>query len=111
MSPPAGSRPKTLTFITSNANKLAEVKAILLSHSNPADTTESSASQQARDAKVELELELKSQSLELVEIQAGSVEEVARDKCVRAAEMVRVFFYLVLVSFLGYFFLLSFFGG
>jgi len=54
-------RPKTLNFITGNKNKLAEVKAIL--------------------GEV---VELQSKSLELIEIQ-GTSEEIARDKCRRAA--------------------------
>ena len=56
--------PKHLNFITGNANKLAEVRAIL------GDT-----------------IELRSQSLDLLEIQ-GTVEEVSIDKCRRAAEAV-----------------------
>jgi inosine/xanthosine triphosphate pyrophosphatase family protein len=56
--------PSELNFITGNANKLAEVKAIL------GDT-----------------VALKNQSLDLVEIQ-GTVEEVSIDKCKRAAEIV-----------------------
>lgn len=58
--------PKELNFITGNANKLAEVKAIL------ADSG----------------VELRNQSVDLVEIQ-GTVEEVTLDKCRRAAEHVR----------------------
>ena len=53
--------PRELNFITGNANKLAEVRAIL------GDT-----------------VVLKNQSLDLVEIQ-----EVSTDKCKRAAEIVR----------------------
>ncbi|OCK98161.1 inosine triphosphate pyrophosphatase [Cenococcum geophilum 1.58] len=56
--------PKHLNFITGNANKLAEVRAIL------GDT-----------------IELRSQSLDLLEMQ-GTVEEVSIDKCRRAAEAV-----------------------
>lgn len=56
--------PKHLNFITGNANKLAEVRAIL------GDT-----------------IELRSQNLDLLEIQ-GTVEEVSIDKCQRAAETV-----------------------
>jgi inosine triphosphate pyrophosphatase len=56
--------PSELNFITGNANKLAEVKAIL------GDT-----------------VQLKNQSLDLLEIQ-GTIEEVSRDKCQRAAEIV-----------------------
>lgn len=71
MSPPSTdrptTRPKTLTFITSNANKLSEVRAILGSAAA---------------------VDLQSQSLDLVEMQGGGVEEIARDKCRRAAEMV-----------------------
>lgn len=57
--------PKELNFITGNANKLAEVKAIL------ADSG----------------VDLRSQSVDLLEIQ-GTVEEVTLDKCKRAAEQV-----------------------
>jgi len=56
--------PKELNFITGNANKLAEVRAILGD-----------------------EVELKNQSLDLLEIQ-GTIEEVSKDKCRRAAELV-----------------------
>ncbi|KAG9247870.1 inosine triphosphate pyrophosphatase-like protein [Calycina marina] len=56
--------PKQLNFITGNKNKLIEVKAIL------GDT-----------------VDLKSQALELVEIQ-GTINEVSADKCRRAAEAV-----------------------
>lgn len=57
--------PNELNFITGNKNKLAEVQAIL--------------------AGV---IDLKSQSLDLPEIQ-GTIEEVSKDKCRRAAEIVR----------------------
>ncbi|KAF2095173.1 inosine triphosphate pyrophosphatase [Rhizodiscina lignyota] len=57
--------PKELNFITGNKNKLIEVQAIL-----------------------EGIVELKSQSLDLDEIQ-GTVEEVTIDKCKRAAESVQ----------------------
>lgn len=56
--------PKTLNFITGNSNKLAEVQAIL---GNAVD--------------------LKNQSLDLIEIQ-GTIEEVSTDKCRRAAHLV-----------------------
>jgi len=56
--------PKELNFITGNKNKLTEVQAIL------GET-----------------VDLKSQSLDLVEIQ-GTIEEVVGDKCRRAAERV-----------------------
>jgi hypothetical protein len=55
-----------LTFITSNKNKLSEVQTIL-----------------GNDVPVELQ----NQSVDIVEIQ-GSIEEVARDKCRRASELV-----------------------
>ncbi|QIW99007.1 hypothetical protein AMS68_004525 [Peltaster fructicola] len=58
--------PKELNFITGNANKLAEVQAIL--SSTP--------------------VKLQSQALDLLEIQ-GTIEEISRDKCVRAAEQVK----------------------
>lgn len=57
--------PTELNFITSNANKLAEVKAILGGI-----------------------VPLKSRSLDLVEIQ-GTIEEISKDKCSRAAAAVR----------------------
>jgi inosine triphosphate pyrophosphatase len=64
-------RPKVLNFITGNANKLKEVRAIL------ADGVPG--------------LELQSRDVEgLVEIQ-GTIEEVARDKCRRAAVAVSLF--------------------
>ncbi len=58
--------PKTLNFITGNKNKLTEVKAILGST-----------------------VDLQSQALDLVEIQ-GTIEDISRDKCLRAAEAVSV---------------------
>ena len=59
--------PKTLNFITGNKNKLTEVEAIL------GDT-----------------VDLKSQKLDLVEIQ-GTIEEISADKCRRAADAVSPF--------------------
>ena len=56
--------PHELNFITGNKNKLSEVQAIL-------------------DGIIEL----KNQSLDLPEIQ-GTIEEVSKDKCKRAAEIV-----------------------
>ena len=61
-------RPKTLNFITGNANKLAEVRAIL---GNVVD--------------------LQSRNVDVDEIQ-GTIEEIARDKCRRAAEKVSLLF-------------------
>ncbi len=57
----------TLNFITGNKNKLAESQAIL----GPI-------------------IPLKSQSLDLTEIQ-GTIEEISKDKCRRAAEIVRYY--------------------
>lgn len=57
---------KPLFFVTSNANKLAEVKAIL-------STTG---------------IKLESKSLDITEIQ-GTMEEISKDKARRAAEKVR----------------------
>lgn len=56
-----------LVFVTGNANKLIEVRAILSDGSTP--------------------IQLESQSLELPEIQ-GTTQDVAREKCRRAAELV-----------------------
>lgn len=56
--------PKELNFITGNKNKVLEVQAILGD-----------------------KVQLKSHSLDLVEIQ-GTIEEVSTDKCRRAAELV-----------------------
>lgn len=58
--------PSSLNFITGNVNKLAEVEVIM------SDV-----------------VPLKSQSLDLVEIQ-GSIEEISRDKCRRAAAIVGI---------------------
>ncbi len=77
-------RPTTLNFITGNANKLAEVQAILGEVRN---------------------LTLQSRNVEGAEIQ-GTIEEVARDKCSRAAEVVS--FSLSLFSMLSFSFSLSF---
>jgi len=57
--------PQELNFITGNKNKLSEVQAIL-------------------DGVIDL----KNQNLDLPEIQ-GTIEEVSKDKCRRAAEIVR----------------------
>jgi inosine triphosphate pyrophosphatase len=57
--------PRHLNFITGNANKLKEVSSIL--SSTP--------------------VELKSQNLDLPELQ-GTIEEISRDKCSRAADIV-----------------------
>lgn len=63
MTNPTAARP-LVNFITGNANKLHEVQAIL-----------------------EPTIKVESQALHLTEIQ-GSLEEVTRDKCRRAAELV-----------------------
>ncbi|GAB1314321.1 nucleoside triphosphate pyrophosphohydrolase ham1 [Madurella fahalii] len=54
-----------VNFITGNANKLGEVKAIL----EPA-------------------IQVESQTLDLIEIQGASLEEVTLDKCRRAADLI-----------------------
>lgn len=56
---------ETLSFITGNKNKLAEVQNILGTF-----------------------VPLKSQSLDLVEIQ-GTMKDISKDKCARAAAIVR----------------------
>jgi inosine/xanthosine triphosphate pyrophosphatase family protein len=61
---------KELNFITGNKNKLAEVQAILS----------------------ETAVDLRSQAVDLVEIQ-GTIEEISRDKAIRAAEAVCFFVY------------------
>jgi hypothetical protein len=66
--PQQQARPTTLNFITGNANKLSEVRAIL----------DGVVDLQSRDVP------------ELDEIQ-GTIEEIARDKCSRAAEKVSLF--------------------
>jgi inosine/xanthosine triphosphate pyrophosphatase family protein len=67
--------PKELNFITGNKNKLAEVQAILS----------------------ETAIDLRSQAVDLVEIQ-GTIEEISRDKAIRAAEAVCLFFFYFSVS-------------
>lgn len=56
---------KKLNFITSNRNKLAEVRAILGNA-----------------------IEVDNQGLDIPEIQ-GTIEEIAREKCRRAAEVIK----------------------
>jgi inosine triphosphate pyrophosphatase len=63
MSAPSAAR-HIVNFITGNANKLTEVKAIL----EPA-------------------IQVESQALDLIEIQ-GTMEDVTLDKCRRAADLV-----------------------
>jgi inosine/xanthosine triphosphate pyrophosphatase family protein len=67
--------PKELNFITGNKNKLAEVQAILS----------------------ETAVDLRSQAVDLVEIQ-GTIEEISRDKAIRAAEAVCLLFFHFSVS-------------
>lgn len=57
--------PKELNFITGNANKLAEVSAIL----------------------AETGVQLHNQNVDLPELQ-GTIEEITTDKCRRAADVV-----------------------
>jgi hypothetical protein len=70
-------RPTTLNFITGNANKLAEVQAILSDVPG---------------------LNLTSKAVDLPELQ-GSIEEISLDKARRAADEVSVLMFLCL--FLG----------
>ena len=70
LQPDKQTRPTTLNFITGNVNKLAEVRAIL--------------------SDVE-GLELLSRDAPGPEIQ-GTIEEIAVDKCRRAAKAVSLFF-------------------
>ena len=58
--------PKELNFITGNKNKLKEVQAILS----------------------QTPVKLQSQPLDLPEMQ-GTIEEITKDKCRRAADIVR----------------------
>jgi inosine triphosphate pyrophosphatase len=58
--------PKHLNFITGNANKLKEVQSIL--SATP--------------------VELRNQNLDVPELQ-GTIEEISRDKCAKAADIVR----------------------
>jgi len=68
------SPPRTLNFITGNANKLSEVKAIL------------------GDA-----IFVQNQSLDLLEIQ-GTIEEISKDKCRRAVAAVWVYSILLYIN-------------
>lgn len=70
---------KTLLFVTSNANKLAEVKAIL---STAGITVES-------------------KSIEIIEIQ-GTIEEISKDKARRAAESVCYYYSVILLRMGSY---------
>ncbi|EXJ80272.1 Ham1 family protein [Capronia coronata CBS 617.96] len=72
-------RPTTLNFITGNANKLAEVRAILFTETNVVEGGDNSSNKP--------QLVLQSRDVPGHEIQ-GSIEEVARDKCSRAAAVV-----------------------
>ncbi|CAK7567650.1 MAG: nucleoside triphosphate pyrophosphohydrolase ham1 [Sporothrix epigloea] len=66
--------PLELNFVTGNANKLAEVKAIL----SPAEGAASAAGITVSSCKVDL-----------IEIQAATMEEVTLDKCRRAVELIQ----------------------
>ncbi|KAJ4516607.1 nucleoside triphosphate pyrophosphohydrolase ham1 [Exophiala dermatitidis] len=70
-------RPTTLNFITGNPNKLAEVRAILADVRVPSDNGDGTF----------VDLILDSKDVPGHEIQ-GTIEEVARDKCARAAAVV-----------------------
>jgi Ham1 family len=92
-SPP---RPTSLTFITTNPHKLSEVRTILLPSIPPTDPA---GYQAASSSAPPPPLALHSLALEIAEVQAGSVEEIAREKCRRAAELVGPPFCLVSFSF------------
>jgi hypothetical protein len=101
----------TLRFITSNANKLAEVRAILLqqrpnrNEDEDEDEDENEdGHERARERARAGSIDIRSLSIpDLPEIQAATVEEVATDKCRRAVEWVSAksqpLFYLFLFSF------------
>lgn len=69
---PSPFRPSTLNFITSNPHKLSEVRAIL----------------SPDNGNSKIGITVQSATVDAPEIQ-GTIEEIARDKCTRAAEMVR----------------------
>ena len=91
--PPTQARHFTVNFITGNANKLSEVKAILENDLNLEEPAAAPAAPAAAIIRVE------SRALDLVEIQ-GTLEEVTIDKCRRAAELVRFLFYFNYFLFL-----------
>ncbi len=70
--------PIVLNFVTGNANKLAEVKAIL----EPAGASNTATAG----------ITVTSRAVDLVEIQAASMEEVTLDKCRRAVDIVSISF-------------------
>lgn len=67
--------PDHLNFITGNANKLKEVKLFL----EPA-------------------IEVRSQAIDIEEVQ-GTIEEVTKSKCRKAAEMVSFYFVLLFFAY------------
>ncbi|GAA6029897.1 hypothetical protein JCM8097_009159 [Rhodosporidiobolus ruineniae] len=76
----ASATPRTILFVTGNANKLKEVRAILLaSTQHPSNA--------ASDAAATPSFSVESQDLDLPEIQ-GTTQEVARAKVKAAAEVV-----------------------
>ena len=79
--------PIELNFVTGNANKLAEVKAIL----EPADGSASPAA-----------ITVTSRKVDLIEIQAATMEEVTLDKCRRAVELVCSFLFFFLFFFFSF---------
>ncbi|EXJ86479.1 Ham1 family protein [Capronia epimyces CBS 606.96] len=87
-------RPTTLNFITGNANKLAEVQAILADVEVSVDIDSDSGAdgdgkkgQGQGQGQRQRRLVLTSRDVPAHEIQ-GTIEEVARDKCARAAAVV-----------------------
>jgi len=72
---------KTITFVTGNKNKLAEVQRLL---STSASTTSSSASSIANSIPFDID----NVKLDLPELQ-GTPEEIAREKCKTASEQLQ----------------------
>lgn len=70
--------PIVLNFVTGNAGKLAEVKAIL----EPADDAAASSSDVTPITVI-------NRKVDLIEIQAGTMEEITLDKCRRAVELLQ----------------------
>ncbi|OAA64622.1 non-canonical purine NTP pyrophosphatase [Niveomyces insectorum RCEF 264] len=75
--------PIVLNFVTGNANKLAEVKAIL----EPAGGGSGSGGD-GTITNAARPITVTSRKVDLVEIQAATMEEVTLDKCRRAAELI-----------------------
>ena len=86
----------SLVFVTGNANKLREVKAILSEGGHPIEI-DSQSLESGLTAPLFLFSTHKTQFFLVPEIQ-GTTIEVATDKCRRAAELVRQWYLLVQLS-------------